>query len=63
MYAHCWHRCRHAASVAALALVLAGLVGCAAGPATRPGEAALWTTTPNTSTAPEPGCVEFACEP
>ena len=61
-YAHCWHTCRHAAAVAALALVLAGLAGCAAGPATRSGEAALQTMAPVTSTAPEP-CSEFACEP
>ena len=61
-YAHCWHTCRHAAPVAALALVLAGLVGCAAGPAPRH-EAALQTMTPVTSTTPERTCEEFACEP
>jgi hypothetical protein len=63
MNAHCWHTCRHAAAVAALVLVVSGLVGCAAGPATRPGEAALQTMAPVTSTASERACVEFACEP
>ena len=59
--AHCWHTCRHAAAVAAL--TLAGLVGCAAGPAARPHEATLQTMTPVTSTAPEHACEEFACQP
>jgi hypothetical protein len=63
MYDHYWHTCRHAAAVAALALVLAGLAGCAAGPATRSGEAGLETVIPVTSTAPERTCAEFACEP
>ena len=40
-----------------------GLVGCAAGPEARHGESALQTLTPVTSSAPEPTCVEFACEP
>jgi hypothetical protein len=63
MNAHSRHTCRHTAAVAALALVLTGLAGCAAGPVARPGEAALQTMTPVTSTASEPACVEFACEP
>jgi hypothetical protein len=62
-YPHCWYAYRHAAVVAALALVLAGLVGCAAGPATRSGEAAPQTMTSVTSAAPEHPCAEFACEP
>ena len=63
MNTHCWYTCRHTAAVAALVLALAGLVGCAAGPATRSGEPALQTVAPVTSVAPESGCVEFGCEP
>ena len=63
MYDHCWQTCRHAGAVAALALALAGLLGCAAGPASRPHEAALQSAGPVTSTAPENACAEFACEP
>jgi hypothetical protein len=62
MYAHPWHTCRHAAAVAALALMLVGLVGCATGPASRPQAAALRSMSPSTSTVPENECVAFACE-
>ena len=62
MYDHCWQTCRHAAAVAALALVLVGLVGCGMGPASRPQAAALRSMSPSTSTVPENECLAFACE-
>ncbi len=52
MYDHRWHTCRHAGAVAALALTLAGLVGCAAGPASRPQAAALRSMPPRRRPCP-----------
>jgi hypothetical protein len=51
----------HPVAAAALMLALAGLVGCAEGPA-RPGDGARGATEPFASAAPEHRCADFACE-
>jgi len=57
-----WSTCRNPLAAGALALVLGGLVGCAAGPAVHPLAIAPKSPDPVASTAPEDPCTAFACE-
>jgi len=53
---------RYSVAVAALVVVLAGVPGCAAGPATQVGAVTPKFPPSFVSTAPEDPCTAFACE-